>query len=230
MNYKKIYDSIINKRIIVQYDGYNERHHIIPKSLGGTDDKKNLVMLSAREHFLCHYLLTKIYKKDTFDWYKMFCAFMMMKCHSLTHKGRYFNSRLYDSLKSKRSSIMSLLQKGECNSNYGKMWISNIDLQCNKLIYKNDIIPEGWVVGRSVWKKHDKEVKRNLKKETQYENAKFYWNQFHSGDYKSLKEYSKTVEITQQSLYCLFKNHFQNMFINEDNSKSGFRSNKSFLV
>lgn len=39
---------------------YYERHHIIPKSLGGTDLVDNLVLLTAKEHFVCHLLLTKM--------------------------------------------------------------------------------------------------------------------------------------------------------------------------
>ena len=38
---------------------YFERHHIIPKSCGGTNETSNLVLLTAREHFVCHILLTK---------------------------------------------------------------------------------------------------------------------------------------------------------------------------
>jgi hypothetical protein len=38
---------------------YYEKHHILPQSLGGDNKKDNLVLLSAREHFICHYLLCK---------------------------------------------------------------------------------------------------------------------------------------------------------------------------
>ena len=38
---------------------YHERHHIIPKCLGGTNDKENLIDLFAREHFIAHKLLAK---------------------------------------------------------------------------------------------------------------------------------------------------------------------------
>lgn len=41
-------------------NGVYERHHIIPKSLGGSNDIKNKVLLTPREHFLCHRILTKI--------------------------------------------------------------------------------------------------------------------------------------------------------------------------
>jgi hypothetical protein len=40
--------------------GYVEKHHILPRSLGGSDRKENLVYLSAREHFVCHWLLFKM--------------------------------------------------------------------------------------------------------------------------------------------------------------------------
>lgn len=39
---------------------YTEKHHIIPKSLGGGNSKSNLVTLTAKEHFVCHLLLTKM--------------------------------------------------------------------------------------------------------------------------------------------------------------------------
>ena len=38
---------------------YTEKHHIIPKSMGGLDTKENLVVLTAREHYIAHLLLTK---------------------------------------------------------------------------------------------------------------------------------------------------------------------------
>lgn len=71
MNYQKIYDAIIQKaksknrvKLRKNQNGYiyYENHHIIPKCLSGTDDKENLVLLTAREHFVCHKLLTYIYK------------------------------------------------------------------------------------------------------------------------------------------------------------------------
>jgi hypothetical protein len=40
-------------------DGYCERHHILPRSMGGSDDQANIVKLTYREHFLAHWLLTK---------------------------------------------------------------------------------------------------------------------------------------------------------------------------
>jgi len=72
------YYNIINhaKSRILSPDVYTEKHHIIPRSMGGDNSADNLVKLTAREHFVCHLLLTKmtdgIYKR------KMFFALQMM--------------------------------------------------------------------------------------------------------------------------------------------------------
>ena len=150
MNYKNIYQNIIDKRKTQVPDIYTETHHILPRSLGGSDEQENLVKLTAREHFICHYLLAKMYEKETIEWYKMNNAFLMMKCESIGQK-RYFNSRLYEALRKNFSSLMSVIQTGKNNSQYGTMWISNIELKESKKIRKSDNIPEGWIKGRNVW-------------------------------------------------------------------------------
>jgi hypothetical protein len=58
--YTIYYYSIINLAKHKEPVGYCERHHIIPKSLGGSDTTDNIVALTAREHFVCHLLLTKM--------------------------------------------------------------------------------------------------------------------------------------------------------------------------
>lgn len=54
-----------------------EKHHIIPKSLGGSNLKDNLVSLSFRKHFLAHWLLTKCTEGK--DRYRMLRAFSFMR-------------------------------------------------------------------------------------------------------------------------------------------------------
>lgn len=94
--YKKWYDNIINNAKNRMLSGYVEVHHVLPRSLGGTDDRENLVQLTAREHFICHVLLTKFTTGQ--DRYKMLHAVVIMKAKS---KGqhRYINSRIYERLK-----------------------------------------------------------------------------------------------------------------------------------
>ena len=54
--YTITYYNIIAQAQSRTLDCYTENHHIIPKSLGGSNDSDNLVALTAREHFLCHWL------------------------------------------------------------------------------------------------------------------------------------------------------------------------------
>lgn len=65
MNYLAIYKNIIDRAItenrIKGGDIYYERHHIIPRCVGGTNNKQNLVLLTSKEHFICHKLLCEIY-------------------------------------------------------------------------------------------------------------------------------------------------------------------------
>ncbi|EHT1484456.1 hypothetical protein KXE51_003436 [Salmonella enterica] len=63
MNYQKIHDSIIrNAKLRVKSSlPYSERHHIKPRSMGGSNQHENLVYLTLEEHYMVHLLLTKIY-------------------------------------------------------------------------------------------------------------------------------------------------------------------------
>jgi hypothetical protein len=58
--YTKIYYNIINRALSRPITGYTEKHHIVPRSLNGSNKKDNLVHLTAKEHRLCHLLLTKM--------------------------------------------------------------------------------------------------------------------------------------------------------------------------
>lgn len=61
MNYSKIYSDLIARAKERTLEGYVERHHIIPKCMGGLDSKENLVPLTPEEHYIAHLLLVKIY-------------------------------------------------------------------------------------------------------------------------------------------------------------------------
>ena len=62
MNYQAIYDRLIERARNRVLEGYVEKHHVIPRCMGGTDDLKNIVALTPEEHYLAHLLLVRIYK------------------------------------------------------------------------------------------------------------------------------------------------------------------------
>jgi len=91
MNYQRIYDQIIDRarsqNRIKSIKFYFEAHHIIPRCMNGCNEKSNLVLLTAREHFICHWLLCRIYPENV----KIAFAFWGM-CNQLTSSN---NQRSY---------------------------------------------------------------------------------------------------------------------------------------
>jgi hypothetical protein len=67
MDYTRIYNQIVERAQTRKLEGYVEKHHIVPKCIGGLDVKENIVELTAREHFLCHMLLCEIYPQEIKD-------------------------------------------------------------------------------------------------------------------------------------------------------------------
>jgi hypothetical protein len=82
MDYLRIYKEFIQDRklkqdVLINNGFYFEKHHIVPKSKGGTDDKDNIIFLSASDHYFAHLLLAKHYKTRK-DWYAV--AAMLLPC------------------------------------------------------------------------------------------------------------------------------------------------------
>jgi hypothetical protein len=92
---------------------YTEKHHIIPKSLGGNDDKSNIVILTAKEHYIAHLLLTKI--TSGVNRHKMIHAFIMMSQCKDPQQERILkiNSSLYNSLKEQSISLKKQFKHSE---------------------------------------------------------------------------------------------------------------------
>jgi hypothetical protein len=140
MNYKKIYYSIIEKSKNRTLNEYAEKHHIVPKSLGGNNKKENIVFLTAREHFICHWLLWKFTEGK--DKIKMGHAFGMMRYHN--SKNRYYTSNGYEIAKkahsmsaslfhkNKKLSEKELLRRKENNPNAKKVTINGITYSSKK--------------------------------------------------------------------------------------------------
>ena len=123
MDYKKIYDDLMRARMSIKNDRikqksegvYLERHHIIPLSMGGIKSyslgSDNIVLLTAREHYLAHRMLWLIYKTR-----EMGFAFHKMVFSSSPLQKRRFDSRAYEAAK----KALSECQRGVNNPMYGR--------------------------------------------------------------------------------------------------------------
>lgn len=99
-----------------------EKHHIIPKSLGGTNDSSNLVSLTPREHYICHLLLTKMCEGKARQ--KMIYALwaIMNLCNKYQER-KVIRGRLYESLR--QEYIQS--QKDKAGPNHPNRGVKRLD-------------------------------------------------------------------------------------------------------
>jgi hypothetical protein len=122
---KRYYEIIENARLFpIPSDTYTEKHHIIPrcfyKAGWVTDDPNNpdnLVVLTSRDHFICHQLLTQMLSKEHPGYYKMSHAFFLMCRISPSQIGRYIPTpEEYESAKILHSVAISKASKGKPKS------------------------------------------------------------------------------------------------------------------
>ena len=150
MNYLHVYNQIIINRKNNPIKGYTERHHIVPRSLGGNNNKSNKVRLTAREHFICHLLLTKMYPKHTKEWICMAAAFHRMFCTTKDQKRYVCQSRWYEYKKKILSESKRENQLGINNSMYGKIWVNKPGVNTGIVINESELqnyLDNGWIRG-----------------------------------------------------------------------------------
>ena len=155
--YFKIIDNAKSQPRSKNKEIYFELHHVYPASIYPELEKEanNLVLLTAREHFLCHYLLCKMVEYGSNQWYRLVRAFTFMYSAS-TNQKRYINSKLYESARKNIGTIMSEMQKGNKNSQFGTVWVySDIHKHSIKIDRSEVILYQnmGYQLGRKInWK------------------------------------------------------------------------------
>jgi hypothetical protein len=201
MNYQKIYNQIINRAKTRQLEGYVEKHHVIPKCLGGKDNNKNIVQLTAREHFICHQLLVEIHPNES----KLKHALFLMSIGKQKTKNKQYkiNNRTYERLKLEYSLFLT----GKKQSDKTKQKKSN----SMKLVWKNKTDEEIKQYTKKVWETRNKNGTNVVTKE-QAENIskalkgrKTPWiNKIVSQytlDGKWIKDWESKAEIMRDSRY-----------------------------
>ena len=98
-------------------DEYYERHHIIPRCMGGSNDKDNLVDLFAREHYEAHRLLALENPNNS----SIVFAWHMMSCMNDAHGRQYtLTAEEYEEARTAYVNMLKEFSKGENNPFYGK--------------------------------------------------------------------------------------------------------------
>lgn len=173
--YIKFITSIHNKNR--KYIGYKEKHHIIPKCVNSPlyTNKDNIIILTAREHYVAHLILSKCFLPGTNEYNRLiFALFAMSKLRMNYHNRGSINitSRQYELLRLKYSTARreymkeavkddkykALIGRNKPSTIAGKRCITNGSV--NKFINKDEDIPIGWKLGATQIHK-DKESWRN---------------------------------------------------------------------
>ena len=166
MNYHFHYSKLVERAKNRILNGYGEWHHIKPRCLGGSDNRVNLVHLTAEEHFVAHQILVKMYpghpglvyglkrlgesktagrnkkrvrSNKMYGWIKRKAT----RTHSEFMMGNQYSPETQ--FKPGQKACGTPFQKGQDAHNKGKFWINNGTR--NKSHNQSNTIPNGWSKG-----------------------------------------------------------------------------------
>lgn len=131
--YSEEYYKIINDRKIQHKDSvYCEKHHIIPKSLGGPNNRDNLVYLSAKDHFRCHQLLVQFTEGEAKS--KMWSGLWRMMNKQSRNQERDYDilPEDYEAARKAHAKHQSDRMTGESNPFFGKRHSAETKEQMSK--------------------------------------------------------------------------------------------------
>lgn len=97
-----------------ELSGYNEKHHILPKCLGGGNEKENLVLMPVRYHIIAHMVLARAYQINKL-WYAVHSMLSLGNSQRKIIKEKYFSTKKLAKL---REEIIINIS-GIHNPNYG---------------------------------------------------------------------------------------------------------------
>ena len=199
--YEKVYWKLINYRKNNIPDGYVEKHHIIPKSLGGTNEKENIVSLTSREHFFAHRLLAKITEGEA-------NIKMMWAVHRMLHsKNYYISSRTYENLR--KNHILFLKENHHAHRipGWSEKMSKQVTAQWEKAEERRKQFSESMKQKVKEWKKdpnYYKEQKRRAEKGGQKMKEKYAHRiEYNGKEYIGWKTFAEKTGISK-GLYRKF--------------------------
>lgn len=148
MRYQEHYDRLIERARNRDLPKPYERHHAVPKCMGGNNDKSNIVKLTPEEHYVAHQLLVKIYPEQP----KLaYAALMMTRCST----GQFRNNKLYGWLRKQVGVAASKRFKGIKRAPFTPEHCANIAAAKVGMIRTEKAIESqrAKMLGRTSWKK-----------------------------------------------------------------------------
>lgn len=180
MDYQRIYNEFIADRRIKETSltGYTEKHHILPRSLGGDNSKENIIRLTAQDHYFAHELIARIYGGGMWN-----ALFLMSLDKSNSAKKAKIKRKQYEIAKIKFSEHQSEKMTGDGNNFFGK--------KHKKEVIKLIIEKRVQVVGKD----HHK-----------YNPDSVYWQNIETGErlYATQNEFRKMKGLSHKPVSMVF--------------------------
>lgn len=145
MNYANHYEKLCQRGKYRELDSYTEKHHVLPRCLGGTDDPDNIVNLTPEEHYVAHQLLIKMHPTHT----GLIWAAIQMTRHSKNENRS--NNKIYGWLRRKYQHVAKQ-RTGKKNGSYGKSWYYHPKTLHNIKCLPQDV-PNEYIKGRRLKRK-----------------------------------------------------------------------------
>lgn len=149
MNYHRIYQQLCIRGQERQRSAseHYERHHVVPKSVDGTNDASNLTWLTVREHFLAHWLLTKMYvgepKVKMVHAFRMMCVKQPRGRRCTSHLFKYARQSWLTLVKNKEfRKVVAEKSSGNTNVRGTKWWFNG---ETGQYTRKIECPGEGWI-------------------------------------------------------------------------------------
>jgi len=183
--------------------GLFDKHHIIPRYMGGTDDFENLVTITRTCHTMFHYCNWRLWNnKEDYVAYRGLSSQIskeeiIKETASIAGKKCYENGTgIFSLTEDERKKVSSKGGKKAGKYMAQSMWIN--DGTQNKRILKTDILPSGWIGGK-VKKKKRKRYGRSWDE---------YMDTFKE-EYENRIEYLKKVDLTKWGIKTIIANDWE---------------------
>lgn len=145
--YSQWYFQLMDRSFTRTLEGYTEKHHIIPKCLGGANERTNIAVLTAREHYIAHLLLTKM----SDDHRLKFGFVAMTRINGRHERGYRITSYGYKYAKECNAKASSIRSKKHAGKHLiGRKMYHDPITGRRSSFHDDDPIPEGWVRGMGV--------------------------------------------------------------------------------
>lgn len=207
MDAREKYIRIIENSLNNPPSGYTEKHHIIPRSLGGTNKKSNLIKLTALNHFKCHELLIEMYPQGSSERQKMIYALHLMAFGN--HKNEYeITAEQYEKIRKlfsieKRKSAKLQNQK-TVNAGLHPFQGGEIQRKTNKRLI--DANQHNWQDSNNAKKRSKQRIESDnhpfLNKKIQSQNSNNYWANISE---KNLTEHKKRISIASKKRWAKWR-------------------------